>query len=246
MIRARYFLLCVIAAAIALSGCKHVEQREPSTVTVSGVGTVSVEPDMVRMTVSMSKTERTTRLAQEAVAVMTGRVLAILKESAIEDKDIATASLTFNPEYEWRNNRSVLVGQRAEQRIEFAVRGIRQDDNKVSGIIDRLVGIDGIMLDNIAFSVADNTEHFVRSRELAFEKAVQKAEQYAELSGLKVGKVLSLSEEGANNAMPLYSNRMVNQQFKMEESAVMADAATVLPSGQLEVTTRISVVFLLE
>jgi uncharacterized protein YggE len=240
-----YFLLCCLA--VILSGCgQNNGQQASSTVTVSGIGTVSVEPDMVRMTVSMSKTERTTRLAQEAVAAMTGQVLTILKESAIEDKNIATASLTFNPEYEWRNNRSVLVGQRAEQRIEFAVRGIGSDDAKVPGIIDRLVEIDGIMLNSIDFSVADNTEHFIRSRELAFEKAVQKAEQYAELSGLKVGKVLSLSEDGANNASPLYGNRMVNQQFKIEESSIMADVATVLPSGQLEVTTRISVVFLLE
>jgi uncharacterized protein YggE len=243
--KAKHFLL--FGLVVVLSGCGQTGGRqEPSTVTVSGVGTVSVAPDMVRLTVSMQKTGRTTRLAQEAVAAMTGRVLAILKESAIEDKDIATASLTFNPEYEWRNNRSVLVGQRAEQCIEFAVRGIGSDDAKVPGIIDRLVEIDGIMLNSIDFSVADNTEHFARSRELAFEKAVQKAEQYAELSGLKVGKVLSLSEDGAGNAVPLYGNRMVNQ-FKLESASFAeADAATALPSGQLEVTTRISVVFLLE
>ncbi|MDR2935937.1 MAG: SIMPL domain-containing protein [Rikenellaceae bacterium] len=243
--KASCFLVC--ALAVLLSGCGQSNGRqEPSTVTVSGVGTVSVEPDMVRMTVSLSETARTTRLAQEAVGKMAGRVLGILKDSGIEDKDIMTASLTFNPEYEWRVSRSVLVGQRAEQGIEFAVRDIRQNNEKVAGIIDRLVEIDGIVLSRINFSVGDNTEHFVRSRELAFEKAVQKAGQYAELSRLKVGKVLSLSEDGVGNAVPLYGNRMVNQQFKMEEAAVMADVATVLPSGQLEVTTRISVVFLLE
>ncbi len=246
--RVKRILICgLIAVAPVLSGCvQNGVRQEPSTVTVSGVGTVSVAPDMVRLSVSMNKIERTTRLAQEAVGKMTGQVLAILKDSGIEDKDIQTASLQFNPEYEWRSNRSVLVGQRAEQGVDFAVREIGQDTEKVARIIDRLTGIDGIVMNRINFGVADNTGHFIRSRELAFEKAMQKAEQYAALSGLNVGRVLNLSEEGMNNVSPLYRSSAVNQ-FKMEEAALAADAAsTILPSGQLEITTRISVVFLLE
>lgn len=243
--KAKHFLVCgLAAAAMALSGCvqKSVRQ-EPSTVTVSGVGTVSVAPDMVSMSVSMSKLERTTRLAQEAVGRMAAQVLAILKEAGIEDKDIQTASLRFNPEYQWQNNRSVLTGQRAEQGIDFSVRGIGEDAEKVARLIDRLSGIDGIMMNRIDFGVADNTEHFAGSRELAFQKAMQKAEQYAALSGLKVGRVLSLSEDGASPAAPLYRSATVNM-FKEE---VMMDAAsTVLPSGQMEITARISAVFLLE
>ena len=240
-----YLILGLVASVTALSSCgPNNAKQEPSTVTVSGVGTVSVAPNMVRLSVSMNKIERTTRQAQESVGTMAAQVLTILKDSGIEGKDIMTASLRFNPEYEWRNNRSVLVGQRAEQSIDFAVRNIGQDTEKVARIIDRLTGIDGIVMNQINFSVADNTEHFIRSRELAFEKAMQKAEQYAELSGLKVGRVLSLSEEGANSPSPLYRSAMVNQ-FKMEE--VSADAvSTVLPSGQMEITTRISVVFLME
>ncbi len=237
--------MCCLAAAVALlSGCvQSTVRQEPSTVTVSGVGTVSIAPDMVRMTVSMSKVERTTRLAQEAVGRMAGQALTILKEAGIEDKDTQTASLRFSPEYEWRNNRSVLVGQRADQSIDFAVRGIGEDAEKVARLIDRLSGIDGIMMNRIDFSVADNTEHFARSRELAFEKAMQKAEQYAALSGLKVGRMLSLSEDGANPATPLYRAAMTNQ---LKAEVAMDAASTVLPSGQMEITTRISAVFMLE
>ena len=151
----------------------------------------------------------------------------------------------FSPEYEWRRNKSVLIGQRAEQGIEFAVRDIRQDSGKVARIIDSLAGIDGITMNRISFGVSDNTEYFVRSRELALGKAMQKAQQYAGLSGLKIVRVLDLSEDGSNGAFPIYGNRMVNQFAK--EEAVVADAvSTVLPSGQMEITTRISVTFLLE
>lgn len=236
----------VIAAIMALSGCaQNAGKAERSTVAVSGVGTVSVSPDMVRMGVSINKTAPMTRQAQEAVGAMAEKVLAILKDSGVEDKDMTTASLTFNPEYEWRGNRSVLIGQRAAQSMDFALRGIGQDAEKVARIIDRLAGVDGIVLNRIAFDVEDKTVHFASSRELAFNKARQKAEQYAQLSGLKAGRVLSLSEEGANDYAPLYGTRAVNQ-FKLEELAAVDAVATVLPSGQMEITTRISVVFMLE
>ena len=248
LMKAKLFLMCglgLVAAVAALPGCvQNGARQEPSIATVSGVGTVSVEPDMVRISVSMGQTAQTTRLAQEAVGKMAAQVLAILKDAGVGEKDIQTASLTFNPQYEWRNNgRSVLVGQRAEQSIDLAVRSIREDDGKVPRLIDRLSGIDGIVMNRIEFCVDDNTEHFVRSRQLAFEKAMQKAEQYAELSGLRVGRVLSLSEEGASTPVPLYRSAAVNQ-FKLE--AAYDAASTVLPSGQMEITTRISVTFLLE
>ncbi len=242
--KTKYFMILGLMAVAVFSGCgRRVVRQEPSVVTVSGVGTVSVVPDMVRMTVTLERTAQTTKLAQEEVGRMAAQVLEILKGSGIENKDIMTASLRFSPQYEWRNNRNVLVGQRAEQGIDFAVREIGQDAEKVSRIIDRLTAIDGIMMNRIDFSVADNTDNFVRSRELAFEKAMQKAEQYAELSGLKVGRVLSLSEDGATPAAPLYRSTMVNE---MKLEADMDAGSTVLPSGQMEVTTRISATFLLE
>lgn len=232
--------------AMAFAGCvQNGTRQESSTVTVSGTGTVSVVPDMVRMTVSMSKVERTTRSAQESVGKMAAQVLAILKDAGVEEKDIATASLRFNPEYEWHGGGSVVpVGQRAEQGIDFAVRQIGQSTEKVARIIDLLTGIDGITMNRVDFGVADNTEHYARSRELAFEKARQKAEQYAELSGLEVGRVLSLSEEGLENMVPW----VANNQFRLEEEVAVTreDMSKTLPSGQTEITSQIVVTFVLE
>lgn len=234
----------LVAAFVAQSvGGQTLVRQEPSTVTVSGVGTVSVEPDMVRITVSIGKTAQTTRLAQEAVGKMTGQVLAILSENGVEKKEIKTTSFRFNPEYQWDGKKNVLAGQRVDQSIDFNVRRIGDGNDTVVRIIDRLAAIDGVAMNQINFSVAETTGHYVRSRELAFEKAMQKAQQYAQLAGLKVSRMLALSEDGANNAVPLY--RATLNQFKME--AAVADAvATELPSGQIEITTRISATFLLE
>lgn len=237
--------LSILLVMTFVIGCNNdTGKKDQSSVSVYGTGTVLVKPDMLRMNISLSKTASTTKSAQEEVSRMVRQALEVLGDFNIEDKNIVTASLTFSPEYEYRNGRRVLIGQTAQQAILFSMNDIQNDNEKVPQIIDRLVQINGIELNQIDFNVKNNTEYFIKSRELAFQKATEKAEQYASLSGLKVAKVLTISEEGSQQVLPI-NNRMVNQYSAMAEAA--ADAgSTILPSGELEITTKIQAVFLLE
>jgi uncharacterized protein YggE len=174
---------------------------------------------------------------------MVRQALNILKETNIEDKNINTASLTFSSEYEYTNKRT-LIEQRAEQRITFSIEDINNANEKVSGIIDQLIQINGIELNQINFSVKNPAEYFVKSRELAYKKSVEKANQYAELSELKIIKVLSISDQGTQQVSPM-SNRLYNQQLFDAAAEAKDDVLTVIPVGELEITTNILVVFLL-
>jgi len=182
-------------------------------------------------------------MAQDEVSKMVRQALNILKEANIEDKNINTASLSFSSEYEYTNKRT-LIGQRAEQRITFSIEDINND--KASEIIDKLIQINGIELNQVNFSVKNPADYFVRSRELAFQKALEKAEQYAELSKLKIIKVLSVTDQGTQQVSPM-SNRLLNQRFMADTMMAAQEAAsTILPIGELEITTNISVSFLLK
>jgi uncharacterized protein YggE len=234
----------VMAVLFVSAGCSNnVVQERKSSVSVVGSGTVSVKPDMLQMSISISKTAQTTKSAQEEIGKMVRQALDVLKNSGVEDKDITTASLTFNSEYNYRPDRRVLIGQRAEQTITFSIHDIQADGEKASQIIDRLVQINGIELNQMGFSVKNNTEHFAKSRELAFRKAEEKAKQYAELSGLKVARVLSISEETNQHNLPVYK-----LQNNMQELSIARDdaASTMLPAGELEITTKILAEFILE
>jgi uncharacterized protein YggE len=227
-----------------VSGCdKKDEQQKQSTISVFGIGTVLVQPDMIQMTITLSNVAQTTKIAQEAVNSMVRQALAILKEADIEDKNISTASLRFNSEYEYTNRR-VLIGQKAEQKISFSIDDINNDDERVSRIIDQLIKINGIELDQIHFSVKNDIEYFIKSRELAYQKDVDKANQYAELSKLKIIKVLNISEED-NQAISSINNILVNQAFVDTETA-SDGGSTIIPVGELKITTKILIVFLLE
>jgi uncharacterized protein len=237
-----FSVFVLILLVLLLAGCNpNSAQYNRSTISVFGTGVVLAQPDMIQMSITLSKTALTTKIAQEEVSKMTRQALAIFKDANIEDKNISTASLTFNTEYDYNSGRRVLIGQRAEQRINISIDDINNDSDKASLIIDQLIKINGIELNQLNFSVKNNTEYYIKSRELAFQKAVEKANQYAELSNLKMIKVLSISEEGTQQVSP--SHRTQNAYI---ESDSFAGKSTVLPMGELEVTTRILVVFLLK
>ena len=242
-------VLGVLVVVALLSGCSAA--RAQSVISVHATGTVMVQPDMVQMVISISKTAPTTRQAQEDVNVRVKDALQILRNADIEDRHISTASLRFSPEYDW-NGRRVPLGQRAEQTISFVIQdsphvnnNVENNNEKVSRIIDRLIEIDGIELHQVNFSVKDSAAFFARSRELAYQKALEKAVQYAELSGLKVVKALNISEEGAPQMFT--SNIMRNQANVYSDFELSAgSSSSVVPSGELEISTTIVVSFLTE
>jgi len=167
----------------------------------------------------------------------------ILQDSGVEDKNIQTASLRFMPEYEWGGDgRRRLLGQKTEQTIIFSINNL----DGASGIIDQLIEINGIELQHMQFSVKDNSALYVRSRELAWQKALEKAEQYAKLSNMKIAGTLSISEEGLP-VSPVYNQARNSQKMLYAASTeAAADSSTALPSGEMEITSRVVVEFLLK
>jgi len=245
-VKKRLFWIYVLALSVVFAaGCnKETDQKNQSTISVFGTGTVSVQPDVIQMSITLSNVAQTTKKAQEEVNKMVKQALNILKEAKIEDKNINTASLTFNSEYEYTSRR-ILVGQKAQQTITFSIEDITNDTEKASWIIDQLIQINGIELNQVNYRVKNTAEYYVKSRELAYQKAVEKANQYAELSKLKIVKVLSISDQGTQQISPM--NNRLSRQFA-EDTALLseASASTVLPIGEMEITTNISVMFLLK
>jgi uncharacterized protein YggE len=243
-VKTRYFGVLLVLISVFVSGCnKETERQNQSTISVFGTGTVFVQPDVIQMSITLSNVAQTTKMAREEVSRMVRQALKILKDANIEDKNINTASLTFSSEYEYTNKRT-LIGQRAQQSITFSVEGITNGTEKVSAIIDQLIQINGIELNQVNYSVKNTAEYYIKSRELAYKKAVEKANQYAELSKLKITKVLSISDQGTQQVLPM-SNRF-NRQLADVTMEDQSDASTVLPIGELEITTNISVLFLLK
>jgi len=233
----------MLFAALSLMGC----ERRQNTVVVSGVGTVRAQPDTINMTISLRHTAETTREAQAAVTGMVRQALEILHHAGVEERNIGTAFLRFSPEYEWGPMGRVFLGQRAEQMITFSIDDIGIDSERVSAIIDRLIGINGIELQGMHFSVGDPAELQAKARELAFLDASSKARQYAQLAYQRIVGTRSIFEEGHIHGVsfPPAQARAGQRVMFAADAAVEAAGSTVLPAGEMEISARITIEFLM-
>ena len=240
MNKSRINMALVLIAVFLLIGCKEKKLDEHSTVLVSGIGIVLVQPDMVQMNINTSYTAQTMQQAKREVDIKMQQIMNILKADKIEDKDIKTVSLSYDRELEFMNGRSVLIGQRAEQTIVVTINDIVNNPNRLPEMLDKLTAIDRVTIRNIIFDTKDKTELFSQSRELAYQKALDKANQYAELTGHKIVKALRVSEERNRDILraPAHSN--------VAYDTAGYSTASAVPTGEQEVITEIIVTFLME
>lgn len=228
---------------LLMTSCNLNVRQAQDSVSVSGIGTVLAQPDMVLMNVGFSHTAPTTRQAKTEVDRTMQQILNILHETSVEDKFVKTISLNYDVEYEYRNGRRVLLGQRAQQTIVVTVNDIINKPERFSSILDKITAIDRVEVQNIQFDIEHKTELFRQSRELAYQKAYDKAQQYAELSGRKIGKVLTISEAVSRDVA---QTRAFQNNLMFKEEALYAADQSAVPTGEQGVSSEINVVFSLE
>ncbi|MDL2213885.1 SIMPL domain-containing protein [Bacteroides sp. OttesenSCG-928-D19] len=235
--------IALLVVFLGVTSCNSKVQEGQQSVSVSGIGTVLAQPDMVLMNVCFSHTASTTKEAKKAVEQTMQQILGILKAENVEDKFLKTISLNYDVEYDYRNGRRVKLGQRAQQTIVVTVNDMVNTPERFSSILDKITAIDRVEVQNIQFDIENKTELFKQSRELAYQKAFDKARQYAELSGRKIGSVLTISEAVSRDIM---QTRAFQNNMAFKEQALSMSDASGVPTGEQGVSSEINVVFSLE
>lgn len=227
------------------ASCNSGRQVASNSIAVSGIGTAQAQPDMARMEVSFSHTAQTTQEAKKVVEQTMQKILKILQEEKVEEKDIKTLSLDYRVEYDYRNGHRIRLGQRAEQTIVVRVNNLINAPERLTSILDKVVALDKVEAHDIAFDIEKKADLFKLSRELAYQKALEKAQQYADLCGRKLGQVLTISENISNDVEPWHSLNKTRNVAQGAGDAFSSEDLS-LPTGEQGVTSEISVVFSLE
>jgi uncharacterized protein YggE len=213
-----------------------------NTISVSGDGKVNAKPDMVQLTVGFQETASTSKAALDKVNEKTDAALRVLKNNNISDTDITTKNLNVYTEYDYSGSARRIIGQRASQTMEIKIKKIDEKATKATKIIDELSSIDNLQINGISFDIEDKTELFSKARELAFNKAKQKAEELAKLSKVKLVKPISISDNTYDvTPVPYTSN--INQ-MKSLSSTIAADSQ--ISTGEMGISTNLSILWGIE
>ena len=218
-------LLMTVAAGVLSPAAEAAATRY---ITVSAQGSVKVVPDAVRINATATAVAATSKEALAATAKTATAVRAALKTAKVDTKDIATQSVTVYPEYKYTaDGGSTLTGYRGSQSFTITVRAA----DTAGALVDSLVaaGGDNLQVTGVSPFVLDASKSSLSARTVAVKNARAKALSYAKLLGVKLGRVITLSESSGPAAYPIMA---------MQKDSV---GATVIDLGQQDVTVSISV-----
>jgi uncharacterized protein len=215
--------------------------RLVNTISVSGDGKVFAKPDMVTLTITASKVGNSSAEALEMANTQINKARDIILGKGVDAIDIQTSQFSIYPEYEYRNSSSILIGQRATVGISIDIKRIDDKATKATDIIDEVASIDDIQIGSISFDIEDKTALFTQARELAYNKAKQKASELAKLSEVSLLDPVSISDTSYDITPP---SPMLN--YAYDKATTASEGASQISTGQLELSINLSVVFGIE
>ncbi len=122
-------------------------------------------------------------------------VIDALVGSGIDRKDINTSQVSVQPQYAGGDS-TTISGYRATNTIDIKVRQL--DSGPAGVLVDRGNGGDATRINNVTLAIEDDSQLVREARARAFNDAKSRAEQYALLAEMDLGKVISISEAPAS------------------------------------------------
>lgn len=207
--------------------------QQSTGIWVSGLGTVTVTPDVAVLTLGVEVQAATVIGAQEQAAGAMDAVMGELDRLGVAEKDIKTQYYNIYPVRTWDKGKDTLIGYRVTNMVTVKIRDI--GDTGV--IIDAVVsaGGDYIRINSISFIVDDPSAYYEEAREKAMADAEAKAEQLASLAGVTLGKPTYISEGGGYIPVP-YDRAMSGL-----EVAIAPE--TPISPGETEIRLTVQVVY---
>lgn len=227
----------LILGATPLAAQDASPARRP-TLTATGQARVSATPDIATFSTGVVSAAKTAGEALAANTKAVADVIAAVKASGVEPRDIATSGFSVMPQYQQVKR----DGSEAPRIVGYEVRNsvsVRlRDLTRLGGLLDEVVTKGSNQIGGISFEIADPAKLEEQARAAAVKDARRQAEIMAEAGGVRITRVLTIVEDGGVAPMP-----------RMFDAAPMAMAkreAVPVEAGEREVQARVSITFEIE
>ena len=229
-----------LAALLTLGACSPMSSNaQPASyvatdgtlLNVSAQGEARRVPDIARISTGVVTRAADANAAMRANAEQMAKVVAAIKAAGIADKDVQTSGINLNPSYQYRDNQPpTITGYEANNTVSMTVRDVA----KLGKILDTLTAVGANQINGPSFDVDKKDEAMDEARQKAIAAAQARAEMYAKTLGMKVRRIVSISEGGGfSPPVPM-----------MRAMAMKAEAAdTSVSPGENTLSVNLDVVF---
>lgn len=221
-----------VGLALALGACSTAAPdprgvaRDEVLVQISASGRADSRPDEARFTVGVDTIAATSAAAGAQNSATINKVASALQRLGVKEDDLQTRSITLS-RIEYGPNRGRF---QANNLIEIKVRDIKRAGEALAAITQAGANV----LSGPNLRVSDPEKAGRSAYAAAYRAARGRAEAYAQAAGLKVARVLTITDAGNASPYRHYDADAV----MMEQSAPPGLVAAAAPPVQPGITTR--------
>lgn len=201
----------VLASALAMTPARADGERSPAPamITISGEGTATLVPDAAVLTLSVVTPGDNAPEALDANSRQLTAIVETLKAAGLDERDLQTSGFSINPRYADRrddpNAPLKIIGYEVRNGLSVRVR----DLTRLSGVLDEVVKAGANEMGGISFQVSDREAALNDARKAAVKDARAKAELYAQAAGVRLGRLVMISEMGSGSGpVPMFKAEM--------------------------------------
>ena len=234
--------LLLLAAALAFGAttitagaqdnAAYAVPADATLLSVSAQAEARRVPDVATISAGVVTQAADANAAMRANAVQMDKVMAAIKAAGIAERDIQTSGINLNPQYKYvENQEPAITGYQASNTVNLKVRDIA----KLGKVLDALVASGANQVNGPSFEIDQPEEAYDEARRGALEKAQARASMYAKALGLRVRRIVSISE-GAGFQPP-------RPMVMMAAAKVMDRVETAVSPGETTLSANLDVVF---
>ncbi|MBI6629835.1 SIMPL domain-containing protein [Pontibaca sp. S1109L] len=217
--------------AVVMSGAAMADDMKRH-ISVTGEGQVEATPDMVTLSLGVTHEADEAADAMSQTSDAVAQILARLTGMGLEQRDVQTRSLTLNPVWsnqpETKPRRSEITGYVASNIVIVRVRNM----DKLGGILDAVVADGANTFNGLSFGLQEPDALADKARKQAVADGRAKAELLAQAAGVKLGQVISITDQDRGQPMP-----------RMMEMSAMRDSGVPVASGEVTIDASVSMIF---
>ena len=220
-----------MTAAPATALAQAAPASDGTLLSVSSRAEARKAPDIATFSAGVVTQAADGNAALRQNAEQMNRVLAAIKAAGVADKDVQTSGISLNPQYRYEENQPPrITGYQASNTVNVKLREVA----KMGKVLDALVASGANQVNGPSFGIDDPEPLCDRARLDALKAARARAETYAGALGVRVRRIVSISEGGA--AMPSPMPRMAMMKAEAYDSTPVA-------AGESSVSVNLDVVF---
>jgi uncharacterized protein YggE len=196
-------VLVLVLGAVALAGCAAAEPAPSAAagtgssagpgITARGTGTVRGTPDTMTVVLGVQTRGDTAEAALGANNERATALIEALKGRGVPAEDLQTSQLSIYPSFDQQGTR--ITGYEVSNQVTATLRDIPAAGATVDAAA--VAAGDAIRVQQLGFSIDDDSEPRAQARADAVRQAQAQARQLAEAAGVALGPIRTITEVAA-------------------------------------------------